>query len=472
MEKDIDIQELTTDYFQKKSRIYRAGAYRSARRLSRNAEDYQAHFYAFLIDLNICLLPVYIWVLEFILILCGIIPPSFFNLLLYIMFALLFIVSGIGMGVYTSRSHGQSIGYALMGLKLVNASDKKEASSMQLILRQLLYFGIPMVVFGYFFQVIGVMIWWLVNGAVVLLMGNQQSIFDIVFRTVTVNEPEYDESKVVMRRKAQPKPAQPKPTPAKPVQKPKTSLSPIDMHLYSNYSENGQCDVEELFKLAKQKNLKTISITDHNCARANAAAARFSELYDIQYIPGIEIDAQYKNIRVRVLGYYIDWTNSIFDAIEKESLQREKKMSIQRVELFEKYTGISVDVDSLLNKSRFLTISGQKLTAMLFNNKQGRQLPLVKQYLMENTDERIARQRFVQDVFGPKGPCYVPANYISAKDAIQAIHQADGIAILSSWNMDNVTDQSITELMDQGFDGIECFSPRIHVSTRMLCFVK
>ena len=41
-------------------------------------------------------------------------------------------------------------------------------------------------------------------------------------------------------------------------------------HIRSNYSDDGYYDVEELFKQAKDNGLEVISITDHNCARANA----------------------------------------------------------------------------------------------------------------------------------------------------------------------------------------------------------
>ena len=44
----------------KKAQLYRNGGWQYARVLKRTRPDYESHFYAFLIDLNICLLPVYI----------------------------------------------------------------------------------------------------------------------------------------------------------------------------------------------------------------------------------------------------------------------------------------------------------------------------------------------------------------------------------------------------------------------------
>ena len=129
--KKYNIKDLTLAYFNKKSQIYRSGGYKQARVLTRDKEDYINHFFAFLIDINICLLPVYIWVIEFLLILCGLISSHFFDLLFYIMYGCLFVVAVLLLGLFTARSKGQSFGYVLTDLKLVRR-DKREAMALNL----------------------------------------------------------------------------------------------------------------------------------------------------------------------------------------------------------------------------------------------------------------------------------------------------------------------------------------------------
>lgn len=448
VEKKYSAKDLTLAFFHKKAKMYRNGGYKMAVPLRRNISDYSNHFYAFLIDVNICLLPVYIWVIEFLLILCGIIPPHFFDLLFYIMFALLFLSSVIGLSLFTAKFKGQSFGCALTGLKLVRR-DKKEAFSLNLIMRQALGFGLPLMVFGFLFQVVGVIGWWLVNGLVVLISPNQQTIFDWIFGLVMVNEPDVDvrfEAKV-----------------SEEVVKP--SVVPIDLHIRSNYSDDGYYDVEELFKQAKANKMEVISITDHNCARANAAAVRFSKLYKIQYIPGVEIDAMYRKMRLRVLGYYIDWKHEVFGQLEQDSLMREKELSIQRVQKFEEYSGIRIDVDSLISNSRFQTITPTDITKMVFHNERTRSLHFVKKYLDAFDSEAMAMSHFETDIFGTNGPCFVRAQYPELKYVIDAIHNAGGIAILSSWQLDYFSDDVIEEMVDLGLDGIECFSLDVHEQT-------
>lgn len=284
--------DLSRAYFLAKSKAYKHGGYKQAEFLTRKHSDFVSHLFAFLIDLNICLLPVYIWVIEFLLILCGLIPPNFFDLLFYIMYALLFVTSILGLGIFTAYTHGQSFGYVYTNLKLVD-KNKREVSGLFLILRQAIGFGIPLMVIGYFFQVIGMIVWWAINAVCVCATPRQQTIADLLFKTMPVHEPPMSEKleeeteefidepiKVVKQ--------QPEPSPAIS----SDLVSPIDLHLRSNYSDDGYYDVEDLFKQAYQLHMEVISITDHNCARANAAAVRFAPMYNIQYIPGVEIDTQ------------------------------------------------------------------------------------------------------------------------------------------------------------------------------------
>ncbi len=80
----IDLSEFAHAVFAEKSKKYKRQGYHQARFLKKNIKDYGTHLYAFLIDINVSLLPVYIWVIEFLLILCGLIPPNCFDLLFYI----------------------------------------------------------------------------------------------------------------------------------------------------------------------------------------------------------------------------------------------------------------------------------------------------------------------------------------------------------------------------------------------------
>lgn len=436
--------QLSSATILKKSKWYQSEGYQQANRLGRKGSDYSSHLFAYFIDFNIGILPVYLWAIEFLLILTGWLPPHFFDLLFYLMFALLFVTCVMINAVMTAHFQGQTIGMMMTGLRLVKRN-KKLASPFQVVMRQVLGFGLPIVILGFFFQVFGILLWWLINGIVVMIMPHQESLFDLFFGTCLVNEPNVH---VVYE------PSQTKKVSAVQV------ACPIDLQVRSNLSTDGQYDVETLFKLAKQKGIHTLSITDHNCARANGPALRLAQLYDIRYIPGVEIDAQYNRSRVRILAYYIDWQSSIFEVIEREAIKRDKQMSLERVEKFERYAGIRIDTDSLMASARYQTITKEDITRMVFNNQRVRQMPFAKRYLDRFGDSPAMRQQFMKDVFGPSGPCYVTANYPEVKEVIRAIHMAGGLAVLAYWNMAAISPSMIQQFVSLGLDGLQCFGPK------------
>lgn len=459
----------------KQQALYRKDGYQKARYLRRNLTDYENHLFAFLIDLNICLMPVYIWAIEFLLILTGLIPPGFFDLLFYLMYALLFLCSCVVMPLKMAAGKGQTWGMKIVGIKLVDSS-LHEASAMKLVLRELLGFGVPIMLFGYFFSIWGLLIWWAVSIVVVLVSPHQQTIFDWVFSLVPVYVPEYQirvgkpASQIASENEQAPEEpaAEPEPeaSPEEPEPETPAALSPIDLHIRSSYSDDSTIDVEDIFQQAKAQNMEVISITDHNCARANAQAQRFASMYGIQYIPGMEADCEYNGQRVRILGYYIDWNDPVFDAIEKNSLRREKEASLERARLFEKYMNIRIDLDSILSRSRFQTITPKDLTSMVFRNEKTRQLPKVQDVLKRcQMDEKEARKLFEKEVFGKDGPCHVTKEYPDAIKFIEDIHKAGGMAVLSGWHADELKDETLEGLLDAGLDGLEVFTPDVDART-------
>lgn len=465
----------------KEEQLYRNGGYKKAVLFKRSFLDYENHLFAFLIDLNICLLPVFIWAIEFLLIMTGLIPPVYFDLLFYVMYGLLFFMSCVVLPLYTASTKGQTFGMKMLGMRLVRR-DKKPASAVSLVLCELLGTGVPLVIFGYFFSISGLLIYWMINMLVILFSPHQQSIADWIFNLVLVYTPEVkirleEESRVQKEnvqhvlKQAAAAPVQTEAASAKNVQTPEKAdqISPIDLHIRSNYSDDGSEDVEEIMKQAKAKGLEVISITDHNCARANFPAVRFANMYNIQYIPGVEIDAQMNGQRVRILGYYIDWNQPIFSQIETDSLKREKEASIQRVKAFEKLMGIRVDIDSILSRSRFQTITPSDLTYMVFKNEKTRKLDLIQEALKEaGGNEEAAKHIFKHKVFGKGGECEVVESYPDAKEMIQAIHDANGLAVLAGWKIDELQDETLEGILDAGIDGLEAFTPGLDKQNQAL----
>lgn len=62
----------------------------------------------------------------------------------------------------------------------------------------------------------------------------------------------------------------------------------IDLHMHSRYSEDGEFTPSELAEQCAGNGVRMMSVTDHNCAKANEEAAKAAKEKGIAYIPGIE----------------------------------------------------------------------------------------------------------------------------------------------------------------------------------------
>ena len=69
----------------------------------------------------------------------------------------------------------------------------------------------------------------------------------------------------------------------------------IDLHMHSRYSEDGEFTPFELVRQCDKKGIRIMSVTDHNCAKANDEAAETAKKNGITYIPGIEIDCIFRD---------------------------------------------------------------------------------------------------------------------------------------------------------------------------------
>ena len=95
----------------------------------------------------------------------------------------------------------------------------------------------------------------------------------------------------------------------------KNSEKIIDMHTHTNYSD-GELSPQELIRLAIDKKIGTLAITDHNTIEGLKTIDRKSEIIEksgIRVINGIELSAKSNVGRMHILGYGIDLNNQLLN---------------------------------------------------------------------------------------------------------------------------------------------------------------
>jgi len=90
-----------------------------------------------------------------------------------------------------------------------------------------------------------------------------------------------------------------------------------DLHLHTTYSD-GTNTPAELCNLAKDNNIKVISITDHDSVNGIKAILSEDVPREINIIPGIELSIFNNGKMIHILGYYIDIYNAKIDNFIKQ----------------------------------------------------------------------------------------------------------------------------------------------------------
>lgn len=434
--KHYSTMKLLSMYFKKQSKIYQEKGYHYAKTAS--FPDMGERFLAFLCDSSVMVLPIFIWIVATFLILAGVVPVTLKNTIDKVIMVLVVVNVLIVNPIISTRTRGQTIGRFVYDMKVVRFN-KKETSLNILFLREFIGFSIPFLLLVYFFNLYGVLIYWLINGICVLVLPKHTSIIDLFTRTQVV----------VLH-----------PIPVEIVsEKEQIVYSKYDLHIHSNYSHDGEMTVEDIFKVAKERNLKCISITDHNIVKANQAAIRMSELYGVDYIPGVELDCLYEGRRVHILGYFINYTMDIYAHLENENLMNEKKAGLERVAKFEKYSGLKVDTELLLENDRFQIITGEMIAQYILHKPEYQHEEMLLPYLTGSRSDN-PYVNFYRDFFAYGSPCYVPIHFPSLKDVLDIISLTGGISVLAHPGKSFADDDAFVErLLNEGIEGIELFTP-------------
>lgn len=216
-----------------------------------------------------------------------------------------------------------------------------------------------------------------------------------------------------------------------------------DLHIHSNYSD-GKLTPEEIVDLAIKRNIKCISITDHDNIDSQYVADSYADNKCIKVISGLELSSHYENIEIHILCYFIDTENENL----KRSLDEIKNTRQDRAEkIIQKLNQINIDINI------------EDIDKQDYNGSIGR-LHIAK-VLVEKGYASSVKEAF-QKYLVKDRPAFVERRKIDYKEALKLISDAKGIAVLAHpgeiyKNM--FGEKLIKSLKRYGLKGIEVFHP-------------
>ncbi|AGB40942.1 putative metal-dependent phosphoesterase, PHP family [Halobacteroides halobius DSM 5150] len=211
----------------------------------------------------------------------------------------------------------------------------------------------------------------------------------------------------------------------------------IDLHLHTTASD-GSFTPTELVTKAKELGFSAIAITDHDTVDGLEEGAKVAREKGIEFVPGIELNTDYQDAEVHVLGYYIDYQQqSLKDklaTLKEARFNRIKKMVNKLNNL-----GLEIQFKEVTNLADQAALGRVHLAKVMLNKGY------VKEW-EEAFDQYIGRS----------APAYVKRKKLTPFQAIDLIKKAGGIPIIAHPGLVSRQDL-LSELVAAGAKGLEAY---------------
>jgi len=232
-----------------------------------------------------------------------------------------------------------------------------------------------------------------------------------------------------------------------------------DLHIHSSYSNDGEHSIPEIIKKCIESDVDTFSITDHNSVGGSREAMQLTaEIEGMNFIPGIEIDCNYRGTDIHLLGYQVDLGGRDFDVLEKSLRQKHMDAVPQMISNLDKL-GIHLDPDELMLKSDGEPPSGELFAELLLMNPRQHSNSKLKPYLPGGERSDMPLINFYLDFFAQGKPAYVKIDHLDFEDAISLVQNNGGTPIVAhpGLNLEG-REEMVNELLDLGAAGLEVFN--------------
>lgn len=234
-------------------------------------------------------------------------------------------------------------------------------------------------------------------------------------------------------------------------------MSKIDCHIHSCFSDDGQYYPDEIIQMAKEANMKVISIADHDTTEAYAHFD-YQNIEGLEVVTGVELDCVIDKINLHVLGFGIDPQDEAFVQISQNIIKQEKNVGKKRIELV-KQLGICLDEEWIIKAAKGKTITGELIAEAALMDERNADNPLLAPYRAHGSRSDNPLVNFYWDICAPTKPAYVPVEFISLKEAVNIIHQSGGIAVLAHPGNNIHEDEALLDkIIQEGVEGIEVYS--------------
>jgi predicted metal-dependent phosphoesterase TrpH len=224
-----------------------------------------------------------------------------------------------------------------------------------------------------------------------------------------------------------------------------------DLHVHTTASD-GTLTPAEVVEVAAARRLAAVGIADHDPVLGIGPAlerARELGLRAPEVVPAVEINTDFEDGEIHILGYFIQWEDAEL-AGTLEALRVGRVARVGRI------------VERL--ESLGLVVSLDRIVSLREEGSVGR--PHVAQALVEAGHVGSLKEAF--DRYLSRGrPAFVERDRFTPAEAVRTVRRAGGVAVLAHPGAD-ATAALIDELIEAGLEGFEVFHPEHSLRHRQM----
>lgn len=211
-----------------------------------------------------------------------------------------------------------------------------------------------------------------------------------------------------------------------------------DLHVHSTASD-GSLHPAALVDLALKAGLTHLAITDHDSVGGLNRALSEAKKTGLTLIPGVELSAlEPDGTDVHVLGYRVDPTDVRFQDVLSDLRSARLERAAMMIDSL-RDGGFSISLDEVLAHTHGGAVGRSHVAKALVD--AGHVASVASAF-----DRLIGRDR----------PHYIPKCSHTAREAIQVIHEAGGLAVIAHPGVNDLAGL-VTELSREGLDGVEAY---------------
>jgi predicted metal-dependent phosphoesterase TrpH len=229
----------------------------------------------------------------------------------------------------------------------------------------------------------------------------------------------------------------------------------IDLHIHTNASSDGQHSPREIFEMARQKGLRTLSFADHNSVENVEEGIRLAEEFGIEFIPCMELNTLHQEMDLHLLAYFLDPADSMLQEWLEEIRRKKVQQAGKRLEKLNEL-GFFFTADDLRKFSEDRIPTGRSYLQAILSREENQKDLRLRPYI-DGDRSRSPYVNFYRDYLRGGKPAFVPMEDVSTISSILKVRQLGAIPILA--HPSDTGEDNLRALAGNGLEGLEAYSP-------------